>query len=299
MSRQAITSRTRVLGVIGDPIEHSLSPLMHNYVLERLALDYSYVAFPVKQDYGLNVGLAFRTLGLAGLNVTIPYKETVVGQMDQLTEEARVVGAVNTIGTNARGELVGHNTDVAGFLGALEIHGGAGELAGRGAVVLGAGGAARAVLYALGLSGAGPVYLANRTQSRAEELAGWFSYIFPDTPVELAPRMDVEALNNAFNDAVITVNVTPLGMAPKVDASPLPEGARLKPGSMVYDTVYNPQHTLLLKQAQKAGCNAIGGLDMLIIQGMASLAWWLKKPVPWKEMMEAIRKRLLEELKKE
>ncbi len=107
MSKQAITSRTRVLGVIGDPIEHSLSPLMHNYVLERLGLDYRYVAFHVQKDYGLHVGLAFRTLRLAGLNVTIPYKETVVGQMDVLTEEARVVGAVNTIGLNAKGELVG------------------------------------------------------------------------------------------------------------------------------------------------------------------------------------------------
>ena len=150
MSKKVITSRTRVLGVIGDPIEHSLSPLMHNYVLEKLGLDYCYVAFPVKQEYGLNLGLAFRTLGLAGLNVTIPYKETVVSQMDVLTEEARVVGAVNTIELNAKGQLVGHNTDVAGFLGALEIHGGAGELAARGATVLGAGGAARAVEAGLG-----------------------------------------------------------------------------------------------------------------------------------------------------
>jgi len=114
VSKQAITSHTRVLGVIGDPIEHSLSPLMHNHVLERLGLDYRYVAFHVQQEYGLHVGLAFRTLGLAGLNVTIPYKETVVGQMDVLTEEARIVGAVNTIGMNARGELVGHNTDARG-----------------------------------------------------------------------------------------------------------------------------------------------------------------------------------------
>jgi len=299
MSKKAITSRTRVLGVIGDPIEHSLSPLMHNYVLEKMGLDYCYVAFPVKQEYGVQVGQAFRTLGLAGLNVTIPYKETVVGQMDVLTEEARVVGAVNTIGYNAKGQLVGHNTDVAGFLGALEIHGGSGELAGRGAVVLGAGGAARAVLYALGLSGARPIYLANRTRSRAEELAGWFSYVFPDIPVELVSRTDVEGLNEAFDNALITVNVTPLGMAPKVDATPLPSGAQPKPGSMVFDTVYNPVHTLLLTQAQKAGCRAIGGLDMLIIQGMASLAWWLRKPINWKAMMDGIRKLLLAELRKE
>jgi len=298
VSKQAITSRTRVLGVIGDPIEHSLSPLMHNHVLERLGLDYRYVAFHVQQDYGLHVGLAFRTLGLTGLNVTIPYKETVVGQMDVLTEEARIVGAVNTIGMNAKGELVGHNTDVAGFLGALEIHECAGELAARGAVVLGAGGAARAALYALGLSGARPIYLANRTQSRAEALASWFSYIFPDTPVELVPRTDIQSLNKAFDNALITVNVTPLGMAPKVDASPLAEGAQPKAGSVVFDTIYNPECTLLLREAQKAGCRAIGGLDMLIIQGMVSLAWWLRKPIPWKEMMDGIRKRLQAALKK-
>ena len=137
MRKPPITSKTKVLGVIGSPIEHSLSPLLHNYILERLGADYSYVAFPVKPEMAQHVGLAFRTLGLSGLNVTLPFKETVVEQMDHLTEEAQTVGAVNTIGRDSQGRLLGHNTDVAGFLGAVNL-GHEGELAGRAATVLGA-----------------------------------------------------------------------------------------------------------------------------------------------------------------
>ena len=292
MRKPPITSKTKVLGVIGSPIEHSLSPLLHNYILERLGADYSYVAFPVKPEMALNVGVAFRTLGLSGLNVTLPFKETVVEQMDNLTEEAQAVGAVNTIGLDNRGQLKGHNTDVAGFLGAVNLRY-EGDLAGRAATVLGAGGAARAVLYALGLSGARPVYLVNRTHNRAEELAGWISYVFPELPVELVSRSDKEAFREAVSNSYLTVNVTPLGMKPHVNESPLPGGIMPKPGALVFDTVYNPHETLLLKTAKDAGCRPVGGLDMLIIQGVASLAWWLNKEIPLRSIIGPLRKKLL------
>ncbi|HUU29945.1 MAG TPA: shikimate dehydrogenase [archaeon] len=292
-----ITSRTRVLGVIGDPIEHSLSPLMHSYVLERLGLDYRYVAFHVLQGEVSAVGKAFKTLNLAGLNVTLPHKEAVLEQMDQLTEEAQAVGAVNTIGRDEEGRLVGHNTDVAGFLGSLRIRGLDNRLTECCAVVLGAGGAARAVLYALGKSGTRHIILINRTMSRAEGLAGWFVYNFPEVPVEIISPGDQSGLEKALASAYITVNVTPLGMAPNIEASPLSEGLLPPAGTVVYDTVYNPVVTRLLADAEKAGCICVGGLDMLIIQGMESLSWWLKRLVPWTEMIDEIRKKLQAALK--
>ncbi|MEA1996212.1 MAG: shikimate dehydrogenase [Gemmatimonadota bacterium] len=292
-----ITSRTRVLGVIGDPIEHSLSPVLHNYVLERLGLDYCYLAFRVPRDKPGNVASSFRTLGLAGLNVTIPHKEAVAGQMDTLTEEARAVGAVNTIGMDKEGGLVGHNTDVAGFLGSLQVRGLDKKLSGRPAVVLGAGGAARAVLLGLARAEVKEVILVNRTESRAGELARWFGKaVSGQVPVRTVSPADTLSLEKAIGEAFITVNVTPLGMAPDTDSSPLPEGLLPEPETVVYDTIYNPMRTRLLEAAEKGGCTVVGGLDMLIIQGMESLSWWLGREIPWQDMLEDIRRRLLEAL---
>jgi len=290
--KKPITGRTGVLGVIGDPIEHSLSPLLHNYVLQRLGFDYCYVPFHVREKFAENVGQAFRTFGLTGLNVTIPHKEVILRQMDILTEEARIVGAVHTVGIDPGGRLIGHSTDVAGFMGSIRWRGLQEDIAGEGALLLGAGGAARAVLYALGKAGATPIYLANRTLERAQNLAGWFTLVFPDVPIESVALGDEKSLKKILDKVKITVNVTPLGMVPHVDASPLPEELMPKPGTIVYDTNYNPVRTLLLKTAEEAGCKPIGGLDMLIIQGMESLCWWLKSELPWREMMDEIRNTL-------
>lgn len=293
MNRPPLNGRTRVLGVIGDPIEHSLSPQLHNFVLERLGLDYVYVAFHVKADLAREVGRAFRTLGLAGLNVTIPHKETVYELMEELTEEASVVGAVNTIGLDRQGRLVGHNTDVAGFLGSLRVRGLLEGIRGKAALVRGAGGAARAVLYGLGRAGCRPIYLVNRTLSRAEELAGWFSYVCPDVKVEIFSPGDEKNLESALAGTSITVNVTPLGMYPNTEALPLPENILPPAGSIVFDTIYNPAATRWLQAAEKAGCVVIGGLDMLIIQGMESLAWWIGPEIDWEKMLDEIREVLL------
>jgi len=294
--RPPLTSRTKILGVIGDPIEHSLSPIMHNYVLDSLGLDYRYLAFHVRREEVGGVGQAFRTLGLAGLNVTIPHKEAVLGQMEHLTPEAEAVEAVNTIGMDEEGRLVGHNTDIEGFRGSLRIRGLDRGLAGNPAVVLGAGGAARAVLYALAGAGAGPLVLANRTTARAEEIARWCVSHFPKTAVEIVFPSDRQTMARALEEAFITVNVTPVGMAPNSGESPLPREIIPRPGSVVYDTIYNPSATMLLQTAAKHGCSAVGGLDMLIIQGMESLSWWLGQPVPWAEMIEELRQILKEAL---
>ncbi len=262
---------------------------MHNHVLARLGLDYRYLAFRVTREDLAGLGRAIRTLGIRGLNVTIPHKEAVVAQMNELTVEARDVGAVNTIGVDQEGRLVGHNTDIAGFLSSLEIRGVADRINARSAVLIGAGGAARAILYCLIKLGATPIRLVNRTVRRAEELADWCGNLAPGTPVEIIPSSDEKTVAKAVKEAFITVNVTPLGMAPEVHSTPLPDGILPGAGAVVYDTIYNPLRTLLLERAEKGGCQVIGGLDMLIIQGMESLSWWLGKPVPWKEMIDELR----------
>jgi len=295
--RPPITSRTGIFGVIGDPIEHSLSPLLHNYVLDRLGLDYRYLAFRVARGHADDVGRAMRTLGIRGLNVTIPHKEAVVAQMDELTTEARHVGAVNTIAVDPEGRLVGHNTDVAGFLSSLEIRGLADGLHARAAAMIGAGGAARAILFCLVKQGAAPIRLVNRTVSRAEELADWCGRFAPGANIEIIPGSDEKTVEKAVAEACLTVNVTPLGMAPDIHAAPLPTGVLPARGAVVYDTIYNPLRTLLLERAEKAGCLAINGLDMLIIQGMESLSWWLGTPVPWREMLDDLRNLLQNALK--
>lgn len=289
MSQPPISPRTRVFGVIGDPIEHSLSPLMHNYMLESLGLDARYLAFHVQREQGAQVGLSMRTLGLSGLNVTLPHKETAAALSEVLSDEARDVGAVNTLGWTADKRLAGHNTDVAGFLGALELNGLKDIASGQSALVLGAGGAARAILYALGRSGVRQITLANRTISKADDLIRWFIPLFPSVTVRSIPLNDSRKLAGALETSALTVNVTPLGMAPRTDESPLPAELAPRPGSLMFDTIYNPERTLMLERAARAGCVTLNGLDMLIVQGMESLCWWLGEELPWRSRLEGMR----------
>ncbi len=294
-----ITAHTGLLGVIGDPIEHSLSPVLHNHVLGRLGLDYSYLAFRVTPERLPGLAAALRTLGLKGLNVTIPHKEAVVGQLERLTDAARALQAVNTIGIEGGLHLTGHNTDIAGFLGSLELRGLLARLEEGAAVLLGAGGAARAVLYGLGQSGLSEATLVNRSPERARELAAWGKQQFPSLRLQVLSPEDTPALAAALKTATITVNLTPLGMAPAtVEHSPLPPGLLPRPGSILYDTIYNPQRTRLLAEGEVAGCLTVDGLDMLIIQGLESLGWWLERPIPWRELIEELRAVLRLELKR-
>ena len=299
MERKNVSATTRVLGVIGDPIEHSLSPLLHNHVLGKLGLDYIYVAYHVRGELAAGVGAAMRTLGLSGLNVTHPHKQTLRDQMEVLSDEANAVGAVNTVGWDSSGRLAGHNTDVAGFEKSLEVRGLLDRLQGSRAVILGAGGAARAVLYSLAHNGVSRFTVGYRPLfDNAEELAGWFLYHFPNVQLSLVPFEETHDLANALFDATITINVTPLGMAPMLDRSPLPDGIVPTKETIVYDLIYTPECTPLLKRAKEIGCQTLNGLDMLIIQGMESLEWWLGREVGWREMLDELRGVLGEALKK-
>lgn len=269
-----ITSRTQLVGLLGYPIEHSVSPAMHNAAFAHLGLDWAYLPRPVLPD---RLGEALRglpALGFRGANLTIPHKEQALAYLDDVTPEARALGAVNTI-TIEDYRLVGHNTDADGFLAALTEAGGQHQRA----VVMGAGGAARAVVYVLRKLGVA-VTVANRTLERARRLS-----------VDVC-ALDASSLGAALKQADLLVNATPVGMWPAVEASPLPEGLALAPDLTVCDLVYNPVETRLLQQARLAGAKTISGLGMLVYQGAAAFRLWTGLAPPLEVMRQAAMQNL-------
>ncbi len=266
-----IHATSQVLGVIGDPVAHSFSPDMHNAAIAVLGVDYCYVAFHVLPDRIGDAMRGLRGLNVRGLNVTIPHKLAVMGYMDRISEEALAVGAVNTI-SHEDGELVGYNTDVYGVLTALREVAGV-QIFPEHCVVLGAGGAARAVTYALGnQEGVRRVTVLNRTLERAENLALDMEKITGKT-------IDVGNMNTAtqmrvFADAGLVINTTSLGMYPKIDGSPLLDVKAVHPDLILYDTVFNPLETSMMRAFKSVGASAFGGLDMLVFQGARSFEIW-------------------------
>jgi shikimate dehydrogenase len=283
----ALTGSTRVLGVIGNPVAHSVSPAMHNAAIASLGLDYVYVPFRVEQrDVGCAVE-AIRALGIVGMNVTVPHKEAVLGLMDDVSEDARVVGSVNTI-TNAGGILRGDSTDGRGFMRSLRELGI--EPNGLKAAVVGAGGSAKATVFALASAGA-KVAILNRTRERAVELAEKISAVLGNGVIN-ACGLDPESVKQALGNAELLVNCTSVGMYPNPLAMPVPKEA-LHPGLLVYDQVYNPRRTLLLKTAEEIGARTGSGLKMLVYQGAISFEKWtgVEPPVDVMEQagLEALR----------
>jgi shikimate dehydrogenase len=274
-----------VLGVIGDPIAHSFSPAMHNAAIDALGIDFCYVAFHVHPD---RIGEAVRGLrgfNILGLNVTIPHKLAVMEHVDQISEEALAVGAVNTI-HNEDGNLTGHNTDVYGVTTAIERVAGVTTFP-ECCVVLGAGGASRAVTYALGRrEEVKRVTILNRTVARAEALATDMEKI---TGKEIIPAaLDKTSEKRAFDEAGLIVNTTSLGMHPNPDNSPLISGDAIRPDLILYDTVFNPLETTLMRHFKARGAPAYGGLDMLVFQGARSFELWTGIEPPTDVMKQAV-----------
>jgi shikimate dehydrogenase len=268
-ARRVITGATRVVGVIGDPVEHSRSPAMHNAAFAALALDWVYVPFPARRGEGGDAVRAMHALGLAGLNVTMPHKADAAAACDDLEPAAADLGAVNTVVVGGDGELVGHSTDGEGFMRALDDE--HVNVSGRRCVVVGAGGVARAIAQALGRGGADVTVAARREDAarRAAALApGGAALTLGDVPVE------------SFD---LVVNATPLGMSgepPPIDST------RLHAGQFVYDTVY-PAETPLLAEARARGARAAGGLGMLVHQGALSFELWTGLAPPLDPMRSA------------
>ena len=262
-----ITGRTRVAGVLGWPIAHSLSPAMHNAAFEALRLDWVYVPFAVPPE-NLRAGIAgLRALGFVGANITIPHKQAVMALVDDVTPAADVIGAVNTLVIGER--IVGDNTDWTGFLWALRDVGR--NPAGQRAVVLGAGGAARSVVYALASVGA-DVAVYNRHDERADSLVRDLRPSFRGVSLE-AYGMDALSQETRLRPSLI-VNTTSLGMAPRIEQNPWPSDVPVPVGATAYDLVYNPLATRFLKGAKAAGARAVDGLGMLVYQGAIAFKMW-------------------------
>ncbi len=274
------------LGIFGYPIGHSLSPVFQQAALDHHEIDARYEAWETHPN-GLGAAVArLRGGEYLGANVTVPHKVEVMAHLDEVDEIARLIGAVNTI--VKRGDrLEGHNTDAGGFVEALRQAGGF-DPGGKRALLLGAGGAARAAAFALVREGASGLVIANRTLERAsalaEELGG------RDRAVTAVPLNDATAIGDAAAGSHLVVNSTTVGMrhTPEQDDSPLPDGL-LRPDCVVYDMVYNPARTPLLAQAELAGATAVGGLSMLIHQGAAAFELWTGKRAPVRVMFAAAK----------
>ena len=285
MKNQAVSGKTRLCGLIGDPVEHTMSPVMHNAAFRQMGIDYLYVPFRVKQGELAKAIEGVRALNIRGLNVTIPHKVAVIPFLDKLDPLAEKIGAVNTI-VNDDGVLRGYNTDGTGFLQTLleeKI-----EPQGKNIIILGAGGAARAISLSLADRGTQLVIL-NRLLELdwAKELASRISQIFT-TEVE-ALELNRENLSGVLGKADILVNATSVGMTPNIDET-LVTSDLLKPGLIVFDIVYNPIKTRLLREAEASGAKTISGIDMLIWQGVLAFEKWTGLKAPVKLMRQEIIK---------
>ena len=280
-----IDGHTKVVGVMGWPVEHTLSPAMHNAAFKATGLNWRYLPLPVHPDRLGQAVHGLRALGFAGCNVTVPHKQAVMGYLDEITAEAKAIGAVNTILVQADGRMTGHNTDADGFLRSLVGRGLQPE--GKRTVVIGAGGAARAVAYALASAGT-PITILNRTLSRAEYLVADLASLFPSLSLR-SLSLTPGTLRQEVTSADLLVNTTSLGMWPHVDGSPWPDEFPLPVSLTVFDLVYNPLETRLMRQARKAGARAIGGLEMLVYQGVAAWELWTGQKAPVEMMITAAK----------
>jgi shikimate dehydrogenase len=279
-----MNSETKLIGLLGHPVGHSLSPLFMNDALKTLGVNCVYLAFDVEGSALGEAVESLRLLGWRGANVTIPHKQEVTGFLDHVDEDARAIGAVNCI-VNRDGSLHGCNTDHLGFRAALDKRGF--RLGSITAALIGCGGAARGVLFALVRGGVRRVYLINRTESRALELAAWadgrlgfggVEYIGDGRGAAREGGSGTRASRNAaFGKALaessLVVNATPVGMLP-AGVSPLGAEVDFRPGALVCDLIYNPRKTALLERAATRGASTMNGLPMLIQQGLLSLALW-------------------------
>ncbi len=263
---------TSLYGVIGDPVSHSMSPVMHNYAFEKTGYNGAYLAFPVK-DIGSAV-TGIRALGISGASITIPHKVSIMEFLDHIDETAMKIGAVNTV-VNDKGKLSGYNTDCLGAVNALKNKT---VIKDKNVVMLGAGGAARAIGFGI-LAEGGSLTILNFLEDEGTALA-------EDLGVEYYHLSEFKRFNPQ-----ILINATPVGMTPDTDAMPV-KSSYLKEDMVVMDIVYNPLKTRLLNEAESIGCTTVDGVSMFVYQGVAQFEMWTKREAP----VDLMRKVVLDEL---
>ena len=285
-----ITGKTQLLGVIGHPVSHSLSPLMHNAALTKLGLDYVYLPFPIAPENLESAIAGFASIGVVGFSITIPHKQAILPLLSEISPVAQAIGAVNTV-TRQGDKWVGTNTDVEGFIAPLQTtyHQ---DWSQKKAVILGNGGAARAVVAGCIQLGLAEIHVVGRNLQKLQA----FDQSWQNSP--FADKFQVhewQELPNLLHQANLLVNTTPMGMYPHVDESPLSsqEMGYLPGDAIVYDLIYIPKPTKFLHLAEKQGAIMIDGLEMLVQQGAAALKIWLQQEtVPVNEMRQALQNHL-------
>ena len=277
-----IKGSTNIVGLIGHPVEHSFSPPMHNAAFKALDMDYAYVAFDVDPSDLKSAIEGAQSLNIKGFNVTIPHKIDVMQDLDELDEVAELIGAVNTIDFK---NLKGYNTDGIGAIKAIEE---VTPVKDKNVIVAGAGGASRAISFYLAKYGAGSITVLNRNEDKAQSLAG---DILASDLIDDVKSDSISKISSCLKDADILVNTTPLGMHPNVEGS-VASSDDMHENLVVFDAVYNPHETLLLKEAAKAGAKPVYGIKMLLYQGAESFKIWTGSEPPIDVMENALKQYL-------
>ena len=264
-----VTGKTRLLGLIGNPVEHSISPRLHNSLSMLLGLDLMYIPFRVDKENLEVLVKALKAVDFVGFNVTIPYKRDIMKFIDDNTKEAILMGSVNTV-KKIEGRLYGYNTDGEGFLRAFKEEARTG-FKGKKVVMIGAGGVARPIAVKIAMEGAEKISIVNRTTERSVELAE----VVNENVAEIVQVYNLEdkTLKMACEESDIIINTTSVGMSPDIEKSPI-ENIDYFNGQIVYDVVYNPTKTKFLTDAESKGCKVINGLGMLFYQGINSYEIW-------------------------
>ncbi|MCL6471945.1 MAG: shikimate dehydrogenase [Firmicutes bacterium] len=277
-----ITGRTKVTGIIGYPLTYTLSPLMHNRAFNICSLNYVYVPFVVEQKDLKNAIEGLKALNIKGVNVTMPHKEAVLNMLDGLSEQARLIGAVNTI-NNEDGYFIGYNTDSAGFLNSLMEEGF--DPANKTAIIIGTGGAAKAVAVALAQAGVREIAVIGRSATKAQDVK---TRITDANRYILVKTLTFEEnLADIFKKGELIVNATPVGMKESGGLLPVPL-KYINAEHFIYDLIYTPQETALIKAARDKGARAINGLGMLVYQAAEAFEIWTGVSAPIDEMRQAL-----------
>ena len=278
-----IKGSTNIVGLIGHPVEHSFSPPMHNAAFDSLNMDYAYVAFDVNPNDLKSAIEGAKALNIRGFNVTIPHKIEVMQHLDELDEVAGLIGAVNTIDFK---NLKGYNTDGIGAIRAIEE---VTSVKDKNVVVAGAGGASRAISFYLAKFGASSITILNRNVNKAQELAG---DVLKSDLIGDVGSDSISGIDGYLKDADILVDTTPLGMDPHIDDEPIAKANAMHENLVVFDAVYNPNETVLLKEAIKAGAKPVYGIKMLLYQGAESFKIWTGRDAPIDVMQKALNEYL-------
>ena len=275
-----IKGSTNIVGLIGHPVEHSFSPPMHNAAFDELGMDYAYVAFDVNPADLQTAIEGAKSLNIKGFNVTIPHKIEVMKFLDEIDEVAGLIGAVNTIDFK---NLKGYNTDGIGAVRAIEE---VTSIKNKNVVVAGAGGASRAISFYLAKYGAESMAILNRNVEKAQGLAADVSQ---SGLIGEVKADSISEIRNYLKDADILVDTTPIGMHPNISDEPIAFAEDMDEDLVVFDAVYNPNETVLLKEAIKAGANPVYGIKMLLYQGAESFKIWTGRDAPVDVMEKALK----------